>query len=93
MKRLLIFIFSLSMIVPSYAGSLYLGATHYSKIFKEDYGVTTLDVGIEGCKKSLCGEASVSTPIGNNDINGYNRNWNTGDVLGGVKIKYKFYNW
>lgn len=92
---------SLASAVAMADGNLFVEADHYSQINHHDYGITMFNIGIENCTKyKLCLEGKLGTPYQNNDMYwGQNNvhyrgtNWEDGDLIGGVSIKYKFINW
>lgn len=73
------------------SGDISICAHHLSQITKEDYGVTTAGGCISVCPtEALCTEFSLETPVGNNDMK---YNWETGDLIGGLSLKYKLFKW
>jgi len=94
--------------VPSLAlaeGSIFLEVDHYSQINHHDVGLSMLNAGVEGCNKyNLCLEGKIGTPVGNNDMSygetnylggwsRYGTDWDEGDFIGGISLKYKVFNW
>jgi hypothetical protein len=86
-------------------GNIFVEVDHYSQIKHHDVGLSMVNVGAENCNKyNFCIEGKVGTPIADNDmkygetnyIDGFSiggTSWDTGDLIGGISIKYKLFNW
>lgn len=103
MKKIIIALLLSPTIV--FAGDIFMELDHYSQINNSDIGLTMFNVGAEECfKEKFCIDGRLGTPIGDNDMRYDDTriigdlyylgdNWEEGDLIGGISLKYKFYHW